>query len=140
MEESATTVTVSELQELVDKWALIRQDIDQKEEVISGLQKEKQAIEFKLIEIMKELSLDKFDGKFGKIQLREVNYVTLPQTEEQQAEFFNYLKSTDQFDMLASIHHQKLQSWYKNKIEEEGLVPVPGLDPMKTRYEIRKGR
>jgi hypothetical protein len=131
---------VSDLQELVDKWALIRQEIDEIEEIVSVKNKEKSAIEMRLIEIMKELSLDKFSGKFGKIQLREINYVTLPQTEEQQAQFFNYLKSTDQFDMLASIHHQKLQSWYKNKIEEEGLVPVPGLDPMKTRYEIRKGR
>lgn len=140
MDSGATTVTVPELQDLVDKWAMIRQEIDEIEEIVSGKQKQKTAIELRLIDIMKELALDKFTGKFGSIQLREINYVTLPQTEEQQAEFFKYLKSTEQFDMLASIHHQKLQSWYKNKIEEEGLVPVPGLDPMKTRYEIRKGR
>lgn len=140
MEESATTVTVSGLQELVDQWAMLRQEIDEIEEIVSEKQKKKKEFEGRLIEIMKELSLDKFVGKFGKVELREVNYVTLPATEEAQIEFFNYLKETNQFDMLASVHHQKLQSWYKNKIEEEGLVPVPGLEPMKTRYEIRKGR
>lgn len=136
----ADNVTIKQLQELVDSWAALRSEIDDIKDILEEKNKVKMGMEGKLVSIMNELDMQKFSGLVGRVELRKVDYVTLPATEEAQMQFFEYLKETDQFDQLASVHHQKLQSWYKSLIEEKGLVPVPGLDPMKTRYEIRKGR
>ena len=141
MEESAKSVTVNVLQELVDSWARLRQEIDEIEEIVSDKQKLKKELEIKLQAIMQELELDKFVGKLGvKVEMREIQYVNMPESPEKTLEFFEYLKSLGQFDMMATVHYQKLQSWYKSHMEECGLKPVPGLEPAKTRYEIRKGR
>lgn len=140
-ETSPTSVTVNELQALVDSWALLRSEIDDIKEILEERNKIKSTLEAKLQSIMSQLDLDKFVGKSGaKVEMRKVDYVTLPATEEDQAAFYGWLKNTGQFDMLASVNHQKLQSWHKAFVEENGLKPVPGLEPIKTRYEIRKGR
>lgn len=138
---SPTSVTVNELQALVDAWAMLRQEIDEINDIVESKTKVKTQLEAKLQTIMQELKLDKFVGKLGvKVEMREVDYVTLPATEEAEAEFYGWLKSTGQFDLLASVNHQKLQSWHKSFVEENGLKPIPGLEPMKKRYQIRKGR
>lgn len=141
MEQPATSVTVNELQELVDSWARLRQEIDEIEDIGSEKQKLKKELEVKLQAIMQELQLDKFVGKLGvKVEMREIQYVNMPQSPEATQEFFEYLKSLGQFDLMATVHYQKLQSWFKSHMEEQGLKPIPGLEPAKTRYEIRKGR
>lgn len=136
-------VTVQGLREKVDRWHKVRQEIKDLEAQISDLNKALQPLTLDLIEIMDTMEMTRFEGSLGKVSLLTVDYVSNPSTEEDREAFQNYLKAEGLFDEMVSVHHQKLNSFYKSKLEEaiEKGEPlnIPGLEP-KQRKELRKGR
>lgn len=135
-------VGIKELQSKIDAWHLVRREIDKLEDQKSEFTKSRLQLEAQISEIMVQLDLKSFKGNEGSIQLREVQYVNMPETDQQRTELFDHLRETEQFDALATVHYQRLNSWFKSKTEENGGLPpiIPGLDAPKIRYELRKGK
>jgi DNA repair ATPase RecN len=136
-------ITVQALRAKVDQWHTIRARIKDLEEQQSELNKQLQPITAELVEIMEAMDLTRFEGSMGKINMLTIDYVSNPQTEEDKAAFYNYLKNEGLFEDMVSVHHQRLNSYYKSKLEEAiekgEQLNIPGLEP-KQRKEIRKGR
>ncbi len=136
-------VTVKDLREKVDQFLQIREEIKALEEQASELNKSLEPLRKTLSEIMESMEITRFEGALGKINLVTIDYVNSPQTEDDRAAFFEHLKTEGVFEDMVSVHHQKLNSYYKSKLEEaiEKGEPfhIPGLEP-KQRKEIRKGR
>lgn len=136
-------ITVQALRQKVDQWHTMREQIKSLEAEIKSINEAMQPLTLELIEIMDAMDLTRFEGSLGKINLLTIDYVNNPQTEDDKAAFFNYLKNEGLFEDMVSVHHQKLNSFYKSKLEEAiekgEQLNIPGLEP-KQRKEIRKGR
>lgn len=134
-------ITVEELRAKVDSWYAKRGEIDGLKDQLEARNKELFGLQSELFAMMEELGLKKFDGDKGKVQMVEIDYVNMPADETQKVEFFEYLKSTGQFDDMITVNYQKLNSWHKAMREEHGeFFQAPGLEQSKTRKELRKGR
>lgn len=136
-------ISVQALRAKVDQWHTIREGIKAYEEKISELNEQLAPLTKELIEIMEAMEISRFEGSKGKINLLKIDYVNNPQTEEDKAAFFKWLKEKNLFEDMVSVHHQKLNSFYKSQLEESiekgEPLNIPGLEP-KQRLEIRKGR
>lgn len=136
-------VTVKGLQAKIDKWFSIRELIKQLDDKIADLNKLLTPLANELISVMDIMELKRFEGTHGKVNLITVDYVNNPQTEQDKEAFYNYLKDEGLFEQMVSVHHQKLNSFYKSKLEESEEAGtefhIPGLEP-KQRKELRKGR
>lgn len=136
-------VTVKNLRAKVDHYLDVRQQIKDLETQASDLNKTLQPVIQELTEIMEAMDIDRFEGSKGKITKVKIDYVLNPATDEQKEAFNQYLKDKGIFDEMVSVHHQRLNSFYKSELEqaiEEGReLSIPGLEP-KQRIEIRKGR
>jgi hypothetical protein len=137
-------VTVTDLRKKVDRWHELtraKKAIElQSENDIKPIQDELNKVIGELTLIMEAMDLDRFDGSIGKVSLVTQDYVSNPATEEAKAAFYQHLKDEGVFEEMVSVHHQKLNSYYKNKLEEavknQEALNIPGLEP-KTRKEIR---
>lgn len=140
----STDITVQALRSKVDQWHTLKNSIKaiekEADDKIEPLKTTLHAVEAELFQIMETMDLKKFDGSIGKITLLEIDYVNNPATEEARQEFFDYLKSEGIFEEMVSVHYQKLNSFFKTKldeaIEKQQPLNIPGLEP-KTRKEIR---
>lgn len=139
-----TDIKVADLRAKVDKWLFYKKQIkDIQEATEIALEPVKEAltkIESELIEIMDAMEIKKFEGSLGKITLMETDYVNQPQGEDAKQAFFTYLKDQGIFEEMVSVHYQKLNSFFKTKLEEaiekQEELNIPGLEP-KTRKELR---
>ena len=137
-------ISVVELRSKVDNWLRLKKEIKQieqaTEEAIAPLQKSLSAQEQELLSIMEAMDIKKFDGSIGKISVLETEYVNNPATEDDKKAFFDYLKKEGIFDEMVSVHYQKLNSFFKTKMQEaidnQEPLNIPGLEP-KQRKEIR---
>jgi hypothetical protein len=136
-------VTIAEMRDLVDEWLTLREEVQEKQEEVKELNKALTPLTQRLAELLDSMDLTRFDGYKGKVNLVKVDYVSNPATDEERLAFNEYLKREGIFDEMVSVHHQKLNSFYKHKLEEAiehgHELNIPGLSP-KQRVEIRKGR
>lgn len=140
--ETTNDVGIKELQARIDALYEVRERIDELEKQKSEYTKTRIKMEVEIIEIMNMLDIKNFKGQKGSFSKVEISYVNMPENDEKRAELFEHLRQTGEFDHLATIHHQRLNSWVKSKAEENGGLPplIPGLDEPKLRYELRKGK
>lgn len=137
-------ISVASLRAKVDDWHTLKKSIKtiemEAEEKTEPLRKSLSTLEGELFQIMEAMEIKKFDGAIGKITVMEIDYVSNPATEEAKKQFFDYLKSEGIFDEMVSVHYQKLNSFFKTKLEEaiekQEVLNIPGLE-LKTRKEIR---
>jgi hypothetical protein len=127
----------------VDEFLQLKENIKKLEAQVSDLNLALKPVVEELNEVMETMDLHRFEGTKGKITRVKIDYVNSPATDEDKAQFFEYLRKENLFDAMASVHYQKLNSFYKDKLEQaieagEELY-IPGLEP-KQRVEIRKGR
>lgn len=136
--------SINGLRDKIDSWHKAKAEIkrleSELEDALSPLKEQLSKAEKEILQVMEAMELDRFDGTIGKISLVTFDYVSNPATEEAKKQFFDYLKSEGIFDEMVSVHYQKLNSFYKNKLEEatekQEALNIPGLEP-KTRREIR---
>lgn len=136
-------VSVQVLRSKVDQFLTLKKKIKDQEAIVSDLNKELLPVTAELNEIMEAMDIQRFEGSLGKITRVKIDYVSNPATEEQKEQFNEYLKEQGLFDDMVSVHHQKLNSFYRDQLEQaiekgEELI-IPGLEP-KQRVEIRKTR
>lgn len=137
-------ITVASLRAKVDQWHKLKSEVKaielEAETKIEPLNKSLRATEGELIQIMDTMDIKKFEGSLGKITMLEIDYVNNPASEEAKQAFYDYLKREGIFEEMVSVHHQKLNSFYRTKLEEaiknQEVLDIPGLE-QKTRKEIR---
>lgn len=83
-----------------------------------------------------------FDHPLGKFTLVSRTSVKVPKTEEERAEFFEYLRSRGIFDSMITVNSQTLNAWYRAEEEAQlasGVVDfqVPGLAPPVTFTQMQ---
>lgn len=136
-------ITVQALRAKIDTWHTLREKVKDLEAEIKKINETISPLTQELIEIMEAMDLTRFEGSLGKVNLLTIDYVSNPQSEEDKEKFYDYLKGEGIFDEMVSVHHQKLNSFYKSKLEEAiekgEQLNIPGLEP-KQRKELRKGR
>lgn len=132
-ETQAQNVTVKDLEDLC---AQIREQREKEQKARDALKLESQALEtlerrfIETLESLGKTSYDTTDARFG-ISYR--SSVRVPQGDDR-TRFFDFLKSTGEFDSLITVNSQTLNGWYKQKLEsakESGELldfKVPGLD------------
>lgn len=89
------------------------------------------------MQILTELTnqgVNSFKGTVGQVSIVTRHHVKFPSDPEVRAELRKYLEEKDQFDALWQIHHQKLNSFFKQEMEltqEKGeYLDIPGLNPV----------
>jgi hypothetical protein len=131
-------LTVDKFQTIIDAWIAVRDDIDEREDVIKPLQERRRELEGQILQMLEATGLEKFQGKTGGVEKRTVEYVNQP-SDEDRTPFLDYLIRQGELGDVVTFHQGRLTSWYKHKKEEIGFAfKPPGLGEMKQRFELRR--
>jgi len=127
-----TEVTFVEdlIQKIVDK----KREKDKAAEVVSGINKEIDALETKAIEVLTELDLDDYRGKLGTITRKQKWSVKVPQTPADKKVLISYLQAEGLADTYLTVNSRSLQTlyldlWQVAKEEGKGMeFSLPGVE------------
>lgn len=125
---------------LVDK----RQEVEEKRKIYSEANAELDILEGNAVAILKEIGKKSYKSEFGTVTRTEKWRVTLPNTPEKRAEFFQFLKEKDLFDKLISVNSNTLNSLYmeewasakERNPEEAVFFSMPGIDEPKLQETL----
>lgn len=132
--------SLSEVAKLTDEFLEKKKLVEKiEEEQIAPLNKEIKLIESKLIQLLEASGLEKFVGATGSLRIQVDRKVGMPDGDEKLA-FIEYMKEVGEWDTYATIHHAKLNSWYKEKIENDPLFTAPGLGLPKEIKYLKRGK
>jgi hypothetical protein len=125
-------MTVEQLNELVSHLFDLREDKEEAEAELSGINDEIKQAEGKILEVLTELELDNFKGTRGTVTQVTKQAYKIPATPEEKVQFFDYLKSQGVFDGMISVNYNTLNSWAEKEVEaakERGdmFFTIPGL-------------
>lgn len=126
-------VTVKELDELSKAIFQQRAVIEEKEAVVKEANKVLQQLEMKMAAHLKELDRDNYKSAYGIISRSERVSYRMPQTDEDRAAFFQYLKDIGAYERMVSVNSQTLNAFAKEQqriADEEGHgfdFKIPGL-------------
>lgn len=132
--------SLSEVTRLTEEFLTKKKEVERiEEELIKPLNKEIQDIQGKLIQLFEANDLKKFSSPMGSVNLMTENKVSMPDGDDKIA-FVEYLKERGAWDTFATIHHARLNSWYKEQTKENPMFTAPGLGlPTETKY-LKRGR
>lgn len=131
--QASAPVTVADLDDLVKTIFEQRVKIEESEKVTSELNKELALLKAKAVNYLKELGRENFKSPFGTISVNQKWRVSLPQTDEDKAALFNWLRGQGLFDKYATVNSQSLNSlylaeWDAAKARGEGMTfSMPGI-------------
>lgn len=151
-EHSSTgQVTVKELDEL-GKYIFDQVNlIEAMEKLVTEENKKLAAAKCKMVLYLKELGREDYKTDAGSLSISNVWRVNLPQTDEDKAKLFGWLKEKGVFEKYATVHSASLNSlynaeWDAAKQRGEGLnfaipgVPEPKLFEALKTYKARKAK
>lgn len=138
MGEAMSTVTVKELDDLVELLAQKEKECDAQSEVTKLLNKEYAAIEGRIVNYMKELEREQYDSPFGKIKIKQQWRVNMPGDDNEKRLLFDHLRERGIFDKYATVNSNSLNAlymadWREAQARGEGMtfampgVPAPKL-------------
>ncbi len=115
-------------------------------EHLAGIQKELDDCKLKMIAHLKAAGLTNFKSPLGTVAVSSRFSVRLPASNDHWNEFYDYLKEIGQYEDLRTVNSQRLNSWYKEQMEQakqRGDIDwhAPGLEApsaMET-LSVRKG-
>lgn len=128
-ETAPNDVTLSSLNELIDQLKSKRDEKDALKKQSAAMEEEIKAMEMKLIEYLKDNGMTSFKGKSGMIIISKRRSVSQPETPEDKAKFFDYLKSLGLFEQMVSVNAQTLSSWAVSEIESKKKDGIFGWTP-----------
>lgn len=132
--------SLGEVASLVEAFLAKKKEVERIEaELISPLQKEIQEIQSKLIQSFEGNNLKKFSSSVGSVHLITERKVKMPDGDDK-IRFVEFLKDRGEWDVFASIHHAKLNSWLNENLESNPLFVAPGLGlPTENKY-LKRGK
>lgn len=129
------SITVEELEAHCKSIADLRNEIDADKAALSKKSEQLEEMELKAIAMLKDLNKTSYKSNHGQIIRTEKWRVNLPQSDEDRAAFFQYLKDKGLFDKMISVNANTLNSFWKQEFEnvkenapEEALTfSIPGI-------------
>lgn len=128
-------ITVTELDQLMERIGKKKDEIKLQEDVLKGLNKELSAMLSRAALFLNDLNREDYISPFGKVaKVRKWN-VALPQNDIDKQAFLDHLKERGLYQKYVSVHARSLQSlymadWAEAKSKGEGMTfSMPGIQP-----------
>lgn len=139
-------VTLEEFNKLIAAIWAQRTKVDEMTRAVNHESKVLEDLKYKALAFMEAAEMEKVHTPgHGTLFMQNRFSVKIPQGDDK-VTFFNYLKETNQFETLATVHSQTLNAWYKEAMEEAASqgkydFKPPGLpEPFLTKtLGFRKG-
>lgn len=133
-------VTVSDVEQMIEKAFQIRGEIDALKAQMSEKSAELDGFQQKILQFLTEFDKTSYRAGAGMVVKQTKFSVSMPKDPDAKARFFRYIKERNLFEDLVTVHHQTLNSFYNAELEaakETGDIDfgIPGIDEPKT-YEI----
>lgn len=127
-----SSITVKELNELIDKMYEAGRKAAEQKAILTELNKEVNALKFKVVGYLQELELPGFESSKGYVSWTEKTSFKIPKELEEKSAFYNYLKELNIFEEMATINYNTLNAFAKAEYEaakEKGdmFFIIPGL-------------
>lgn len=139
-----TNVTVTELDALVEKYRAKEAEIEALELQIKPLSKELQGIKSAIATHLQELNREEYSSPFGKVKTVERWQTKMPQSPEQKAELWAWMRARGIYDAYATVHATALNSLFLKERElaaERGedfmTFALPGMEPATLFEDIK---
>lgn len=126
-------VTVSEIENLCQKYSEVREKIDATKQDLENFEAERRTFEAKILACLDGLGKTRWDfGSHTLSTVEKFSYKT-PKTPHAKDELYAYLKARGVYDDLISVNSQTLNAFVKREMEialEEGKTDfsIPGLE------------
>lgn len=132
--------SLSEVNVLTERFLTLKKQVEEIEEnQIKPLTEEISTIQGKLISLLETNQLKKFSSSKGSVLLTVEKKVAMPQGDDKIA-FIEFMKEIGEWDVMASVHHGALNSWFKQKLEENPIFVAPGLGLPKENKYLKRGK
>lgn len=139
-------VSVAAMDNLVQAICEKRTVIESLESVVSEHNKELAKLQAKLTDIMKLLERDSYDSPAGRINIIQQYRYRMPDSLEDRAKLFDFMKARNEYDGLITVHSQTFNSYCK-KLQEaaekagDGMYfVIPGVEAPSLFETIRVTR
>ena len=132
--------SLSEVSALTEKFLTLKKQIEAIEEgQIKPLSDEVMQIQGKLISLFEANQLKKFSSRIGSVNLVIDKKIDMPKGDDKFA-FIAFMKEVGEWDAMATIHHATLNSWFKEKVENNPIFAAPGLGLPKENKYLKRGK
>lgn len=132
--------SLAEVSALTERFLTLKKQIEKiEDEQIQPLSDEVSEIQGKLIRLFEANSLKKFSSPIGSVNLIIDKKVDMPKGDDKFA-FVEFMKQIGEWDAMASIHHASLNSWFKEKLENNPIFVAPGLGLPKENKYLKRGK
>lgn len=132
--------SLSDVTALTERFLDLKKQIEDIEEnQIKPLSTEVSQIQGKLITLLEANGLKKFASSRGSLYLMIDKKVDMPKGDDKFS-FIGFMKEIGEWDAMATVHHATLNSWYKQKVEENPLFAAPGLGLPKENKYLKRGK
>lgn len=131
--ESSPSVTVKDLDTLIEQLVKKIEEINVQSEVTTKLNKEYNALEYKIASYLKDLGREEYDHPAGKFVFVETFRVNMPESDLDKQAFFDHLRERGIFDKYATVNSNSLNALYKADLAdaktrgEEMTFTMPGI-------------
>lgn len=134
-EQTVSTTTLSELNELAMLIAVLRDDEKRAKDAAKDITAQLEAKENRMVEILLENGMQNYRAPAGLCSLSFRTSVRQPQGDARN-QFYEWLKKENRFEDMISVNSQTLNSYYKEQFElakERGDsdFSIPGLTEVK---------
>lgn len=132
-------MTIAALKELTAEYWKYRTKINEIGKELKKIEEKAHECENRLLKMMEDEGLERFDIEDCFITINVNSYVTIPHNLEQKEQMFNWLKEQGVFYDYATINYNSLQSLYKRQkeITKEGATIIPGIGHESSFSKIR---
>lgn len=103
-------VTVVELDNMVAHYFAMQRTKEDREAQVTAINKEIMALESKLVDMLKMLGRKDYRHPAGTVSIKQRWSVGLPQTDEDKAAFFAWLRERNIFEKYATVNSASLNS------------------------------
>lgn len=133
MSSQQIKVTVEDLDKLLVDLVAKEDEVDAQKEIMTKLNKEYSALEFKIAAYLKDLGREEYIHAVGKFEIKTKWRVNLPQSDIEKKHFFDHLRERGIFDKFATVNSNSLNALYRQDWEaakergEEMTFQMPGI-------------
>lgn len=135
--EGKPSVTVEELDALVQDLFKRKQEIKDEQEKVDAKTTELESLKAKIVVYLTELNREQYKTQHGTVSRSEKWNVTLPADDIAKAQLFDHLRSRGIFEKYATVNSKSLNSLYmadwkaaQKEGPEKGMeYRMPGINP-----------
>lgn len=136
-------LSIKELDHMVKQYAAYRAEIESRKESLSEVEGKAKQLESQIIEILQNSGKKSWESEYGKFSWVQRASFKQPDSSENRAKFYGYLKELGIFEDMVSVNSNTLTAWASKEVEAQeetgniGWLP-PGLSSPNYSYYLRK--